>query len=107
MDRRPPPLVIPVKAGISRFVSQRPKRTDASVRRHGVLGWAAVLFPALLAACSPASEPGAVTADEAHQLNEAAAMLDANSVDLNAVAAAPEDAAPDTELPSNQSDQTR
>ncbi|KQS48958.1 hypothetical protein ASG20_07655 [Sphingomonas sp. Leaf198] len=56
-----------------------------------------------LAACSPASEPGAVTADEAHQLNEAAAMLDANSVDLNAVAAAPED----TELPSNQSDHTR
>jgi hypothetical protein len=88
-------------------VSQRPKRTDASVRRHGVPGLAAVLFPALLAACSPASEPGAVTADEAHQLNEAAAMLDANSVDLNAVAAAPEDAAPDTELPSNQSDQTR
>ncbi len=56
-----------------------------------------------LAACSPESEPGAVTADEAHQLNEAAAMLVANSVDLNAVAAAPED----TELPSNQSDQTR
>ncbi|MEG8016460.1 hypothetical protein [Sphingomonas sp. LR55] len=62
-----------------------------------------------LAACSPASESGAVTADEAHQLNEAAAMLDANSVDLNAVAAAPGD----TELPSNpelssnQSDQTR
>jgi len=103
MDRRPPPLVIPVKAGISRLVSQRPKRTDASVRRHGVPGLAAVLFPALLAACSPASEPGAVTADEAHQLNEAAAMLDANSVNLNAVAAAPED----TELPSNQSDQTR
>jgi hypothetical protein len=107
MDRRPPPLVIPVKAGTSRFVSQRPKRTDASVRRHGVPGLAAVLFPALLAACSPASEPGAVTADEAHQLNEAAAMLDANSVDLNAVAAAPDDAVPDTELPSNQSDQTR
>jgi hypothetical protein len=65
-----------------------------------------------LAACSPASEPGAVTADEAHQLNEVAAMLDANSVDLNAVAAAPDaavldDAAPNTELPSNQSDQTR
>ena len=56
-----------------------------------------------LAACSPASEPGAVTADEAHQLNEAAAMLDANSVDLNAVAAAPDD----TDQSSNQSDQTR
>ncbi|TCP94519.1 hypothetical protein C8J42_101987 [Sphingomonas sp. PP-CE-1A-559] len=102
MDRRPPPLVIPANAGISRFVSQRPERKDASVRWHDGLGLAAVLFPALLAACSPASEPGAVTADEAHQLNEAAAMLDANSVDLNAVAA-PED----TEAPSNQSDQTR
>jgi hypothetical protein len=40
-----------------------------------------------------------VTAEEAHQLNEAAAMLDANSVDLNAVASA------DTQTLSNQSDQ--
>jgi hypothetical protein len=56
-----------------------------------------------LAACSPDTEPGAVTADEAHQLNEAAAMLDANSVDLNAVVAA----SGDTEISSNQSDQTR
>jgi len=56
-----------------------------------------------LAACSPATEPGAVTAHEAHQLNEAAAMLDANSVDLNAVVAAPGD----TKISSNQSDQTR
>jgi hypothetical protein len=56
-----------------------------------------------LAACSPTTEPGAVTADESHQLNEAAAMLDANSVDLNAVVAAPGD----TETSSNQSDQTR
>lgn len=103
MDRRPPTLVIPRKAGISRFGSQRPTRKDSSVRWNDGLGLAAVLFPALLAACSPASEPGAVTADEAHQLNEAAAMLDANSVDLNAVAAAPEN----TEAPSNQSDQTR
>ncbi|WP_380780787.1 hypothetical protein [Sphingomonas sp. R86520] len=68
-----------------------------------------------LAACSPTSEPGAVTADEAHQLNEAAAMLDANSVDLNAVAAAPGDtdtpsdpsASPSANPSSNQSDQTR
>ena len=103
MDRRPPTLVIPAKAGISRFGSQRPTRKDASFRWHDGLGLAAVLFPALLAACSPASEPGAVTADEAHQLNEAAAMLDANSVDLNAVAAAPGD----TDQSSNQSDQTR
>ncbi|MEG3085237.1 hypothetical protein U1707_16425 [Sphingomonas sp. PB2P12] len=67
----------------------------------------ALFATSALAACSPASEPGAVTADEAHQLNEAAAMLDANSVDLNAVATAPSDAAPDTETLSNQSDQTR
>ncbi len=108
MDRRPPTTpVIPAKAGISRFGSSRPERKDTSVRWHDGLGLAAVLFPVLLAACSPASEPGAVTADEAHQLNEAAAMLDANSIDLNAVAAAPDDAVPDTELPSNQSDQTR
>ncbi len=39
----------------------------------------------LLAACSSQlDDPGAVTADEAHQLNEAATMLDANSVDANA-----------------------
>lgn len=45
------------------------------------------LFPLLLvAACSGQPDaPGAVTADEARQLNEAAAMLDANSVDLNAM----------------------
>ncbi|MGU3390601.1 hypothetical protein [Sphingomonas sp. M1A8_2b] len=63
----------------------------------------AFLVAVVLGACSPASEPGAVTADEAHQLNEAAAMLDANSVDLNAVSADPDG----TETPSNQSDQTR
>lgn len=76
---------------------------DTSVRwRDGMMVGALFAISALVG-CSPASEPGAVTADEAHQLNEAAAMLDANSVDLNAVAAAPDD----TELPSNQSDQTR
>ena len=76
---------------------------DTSFRWHDGVVVGALFAISSLAACSPASEPGAVTADEAHQLNEAAAMLDANSVDLNAVAAAPED----TELPSNQSDQTR
>ena len=41
----------------------------------------------MLAACSgrTSDEPGAVTADEAAQLNDAAAMLDANSVDANAL----------------------
>ncbi|WP_374942510.1 hypothetical protein [Sphingomonas sp.] len=47
--------------------------------------WAAAL---LLAGCSAEPEPaGGVTADEARQLNEAAAMLDANSMDANALAA--------------------
>jgi hypothetical protein len=41
---------------------------------------------ALLAACSREAEPpGGVTPDEAQQLNEAAAMLDANSVDAKAL----------------------
>ncbi len=40
----------------------------------------------LLAACSGGEDqPGTVTADEARQLNETAKMLDANSVDLNAM----------------------
>lgn len=41
----------------------------------------------LLAACShePDPQPGGITADDQAQLNDAAAMLDANSVDLNAV----------------------
>lgn len=47
----------------------------------------------LLAACSAGEEqPGAVTADEARELNEAAAMLDANAVSLNAVAGERENA---------------
>ncbi len=104
MDRRPPIFpIIPAKAGISRFGPSRPDRKDTSFRWHDGVRVAAVLIPLLLAACSPSAEPGAVTADEAHQLNEAAAMLDANSVDLNAVSAGPDD----TETPSNQSDQTR
>ena len=46
---------------------------------------ALLLAPILLAACSGGGEqPGAVTADEARQLNEAAEMLDANAVSLNA-----------------------
>jgi hypothetical protein len=48
---------------------------------------------ALLAACSPAADPpGTMTADDRHQLNEAAAMLDADSISLNAVSNQPEPA---------------
>jgi len=53
---------------------------------------AAGIALALLAACSsqPAA-PGAVSADEERQLNDAAAMLDANSVSAAAVAGNDED----------------
>ncbi|KQS01575.1 hypothetical protein ASG11_16950 [Sphingomonas sp. Leaf357] len=48
----------------------------------------APLLPVLLlAACGSHSDaPGSVSASEAQSLNDAAAMLDANSVDANAVA---------------------
>ncbi|WP_230482155.1 hypothetical protein [Sphingomonas sp. Leaf21] len=39
-----------------------------------------------LAACSSSDQPGGLSAEENRQLNEAAAMLDANAVDLNAMA---------------------
>lgn len=42
----------------------------------------------LLASCSGGNDtPGATTPAEARALNDAAAMLDANSVDMNAVSA--------------------
>jgi len=40
---------------------------------------------ALLAACHGDRQPGATTAGEDRQLDEAAAMLDANSMEVNAV----------------------
>lgn len=57
---------------------------------------AAALPLALLAACTRggSDDPGAVTADEAAQLNDAAAMLDANSIDLDAVTSNDTDAQP-------------
>jgi hypothetical protein len=45
---------------------------------------AALLPVVLLAACHP-SDPGAASPAEAQQLNDATAMMDANSVDINAV----------------------
>lgn len=45
-----------------------------------------LLLPLLLAACSAEpDEPGRLSADEARELNEAAEMLDADSVDPDAV----------------------
>ena len=44
-----------------------------------------ILTPLLLAACHRA-DPGDTNPAEAQALNDAAAMLDANSVDINAVA---------------------
>ena len=47
----------------------------------------ALLLLLLLTACSGQPDPaGEVTADETRELNDAAAMLDANSVDAAAVA---------------------
>ncbi len=52
---------------------------SAGVISGGRLG--GVLYLVLLGACSPTPEqPGAVTRDEAAQLNDAATMLDANSM---------------------------
>ncbi|MFV0624463.1 hypothetical protein ACBY01_10695 [Sphingomonas sp. ac-8] len=46
-----------------------------------------LLFPLALAGCgSPDAPPGAVTADEGRSLNEAAEMLDRNSVRTSALA---------------------
>ncbi|MCP3735681.1 hypothetical protein M9979_12435 [Sphingomonas sp. RP10(2022)] len=61
--------------------------TKGKTARTSRLPIAAVLPLALLAACSGGDDddPRAVTADEAAQLNDAAAMLDANSVDLDAL----------------------
>lgn len=44
-------------------------------------------LPMLLAACGPAQDatPGAVTPDEAQALNDAAAMLEDNSVSADAL----------------------
>jgi hypothetical protein len=50
---------------------------------------------ALLAACSgDPTPPGAASADEERQLNEAAAMLDANSVVLDNLSAGAADGEP-------------
>jgi len=57
---------------------------------------AALPLALLAAGCSrgDGGDPGAVTADEAAQLNDAAAMLDANSIDLNAATANDTDQTP-------------
>jgi hypothetical protein len=51
-----------------------------------IRGLAVLALPlALLAACHGERQPGATTAGEDRQLDEAAAMLDANSMEVNAV----------------------
>jgi hypothetical protein len=51
-----------------------------------ILPLAIVALPlALLAACHGDRQPGATTPGEDKQLDEAAAMLDANSMEVNAV----------------------
>lgn len=54
--------------------------------RFGPLAAAAGLVLALGACSSHPDRPDTVTADEAQQLNDAAAALDANSMDVNAAA---------------------
>ena len=79
MSRRPCRSALPATAGVF------PLRSFRLAGRHGGAA-GALLFLAALSACSSANAPpGAVTRDEAQQLNDAAAMLDANSVDLNAM----------------------
>lgn len=59
---------------------------DGKRRRRALPLTVAAAAALLLAACSAQPDsPGDVTADEARQLNDAAAMLDANSVDANAL----------------------
>jgi hypothetical protein len=54
---------------------------------------AALLPLALLGACgeSEPADPGGISAGEAQELNDAAAMLDANAVDANALPPAKEE----------------
>lgn len=71
----PPRSVAPTETGLVRGHGKR-----------GIAAHAALAAGLFLAACSAQPDtPGGVTADEARQLNDAAAMLDANSVDANAV----------------------
>ena len=59
-------------------------------RRLFLPGFRALLMPLVLAggivACSPArDDTGVIGTDDQHQLNVAAAMLDSNNVDANAL----------------------
>ncbi len=85
--------VIGAGAAISRFgLSARLPGHDSVGERDGkgrvrnLTSRAAMGALLFLAACSAQPDsPGATTADEARQLNDAAAMLDANSVDADAI----------------------
>lgn len=58
------------------------------INLRALFAGAALVGGLTLAACSGSGDPspGTTSADEDRQLNEAAAMLEANSVDLNAIA---------------------
>ncbi|GAA4767702.1 hypothetical protein GCM10023219_11810 [Stakelama sediminis] len=63
--------------------------------RKSLLVVALIALPMTLSACGGSgdgsdSAPGGVSADQARTLNDAAAMLDANSVSANAVGIEPE-----------------
>ncbi len=85
--------VIEAEAAISRFgLTARPRRDrgvgerDGKGRVRSLTSRAAMGALLFLAACSAQPDsPGATSADEARQLNDAAAMLDANSVDADAI----------------------
>ena len=67
-------------------------RVPPSLRVAGfgmIMGMIRILTAAallVLAACSSNDQPQGLSEEENRQLNEAAAMLDANAVDLNAIA---------------------
>ncbi len=71
----------------SSLAGQAPFPTHPRLRHGG--GMTRFLLTAALlslAACSSSDQPTGLSAEENRQLNEAAAMLDANAVDLNAMA---------------------
>ena len=59
--------------------------TFAAIGRRSALAMSLALTVGVVACSSAPDDPGAIGADDQNQLNAAAAMLDANSVDANAL----------------------